>query len=323
MARILYHHRIRANDGQAVHVRELIGALRRQGHEVRECALLPKADVGGSNGASPRASFWQGLRLPRTAQECLEILYNHRAVPRLLRAAREFRPDFIYERHALHCWAGLEAARRLGVPLLLEVNSPHCDEMEELGLLRFPRRARRTERLVLSRADRVLAVTEVLGAALEVAGADPERLRVIGNGAQPERYGEAERALARELRRRLHVDEESFVLGFSGYMRPWHRLDLALEAMTMPGLESVHLLLVGQGPALTSLLEKARAMGLATRIHATGEVSQEELPVCVCAFDAGLIPAINPYASPLKLFEALAAGVATVAPRQGNPTSVT
>jgi hypothetical protein len=32
--RILYHHRIRADDGQAVHIRELIAALRRQGHEV-------------------------------------------------------------------------------------------------------------------------------------------------------------------------------------------------------------------------------------------------------------------------------------------------
>ena len=41
--RILYHHRIRAEDGQAVHVREMIGALRTAGHEVLESALVPKA----------------------------------------------------------------------------------------------------------------------------------------------------------------------------------------------------------------------------------------------------------------------------------------
>jgi glycosyltransferase involved in cell wall biosynthesis len=319
MARILYHHRIRADDGQAVHVRELIFALRRQGHQVYECALVPKADPEGQD--APRsARFWQGLRLPRSAQETLEILYNRGAVRRLCAAAREFRPDFLYERHSLHCTAGLQAAKRLDIPLLLEVNAPLCDEAEGLGLLRFKQRARRIERHVLGAADRVLAVTTVLGDILVDMGANRERLRINANGAEPGRYGDRERQGATELRRRLGLGD--FVLGFSGYMRPWHRLDLVLDAMGRPGLKSVHLLLVGRGPALDGLLEKARQMGLAERIHATGEVSREDLPLHVCAFDAALIPAINPYASPLKLFEALAAGVVAVAPRQANLTEI-
>jgi hypothetical protein len=48
--RILYHHRIRADDGQAVHVRELIAALRTAGHVVDECALVPKTGAA----AAPR-----------------------------------------------------------------------------------------------------------------------------------------------------------------------------------------------------------------------------------------------------------------------------
>ena len=64
--RILYHHRIRAEDGQAVHVRELIAALRRRGHEVRECALVQKTNARTEKGkAAP--SFWQRPRLPRRA----------------------------------------------------------------------------------------------------------------------------------------------------------------------------------------------------------------------------------------------------------------
>ena len=51
--RILYHHRIRAEDGQAVHVRELVGALRAAGHEVRECALVSKADAAGAPVQTP------------------------------------------------------------------------------------------------------------------------------------------------------------------------------------------------------------------------------------------------------------------------------
>jgi len=36
------------------------------------------------------------------------------------------------------------------------------------------------------------------------------------------------------------------------------------------------------------------------------------------AFDLALVPAINPYASPLKLFEYMAAGLASIAPDQPN-----
>ena len=60
--RILFHHRIRADDGQAVHVRELIGALRQQGHEVLECALVPKAgNVAGWPEILPHYRWVQTL----------------------------------------------------------------------------------------------------------------------------------------------------------------------------------------------------------------------------------------------------------------------
>ena len=117
--RILYHHRIRAEDGQAVHVREMIGALRRRGHEVRECALVQKT-VARSETGKAKPSFWQKLRLPRAAVEALEIGYNGKARAMLQEAAAAWKPDIVYERHALHCRAGLDAARKLSVPLLLE-----------------------------------------------------------------------------------------------------------------------------------------------------------------------------------------------------------
>lgn len=315
--RILYHHRIRAEDGQAVHVRELIEALRRRGHEVQECALVQK--TGDTvEAAAGKASFWQRLSLPRTAVEILEIAYNRRARTMLRAAAAKLRPHLVYERHALHCRAGLDVARELSVPLLLEVNSPMADEMEKLSLLRLPRRARATERLVLSGADRVLAVTEVLGNRLVELGAKKDSVRVIGNGAQPERYDNAAHGKGAEIRSRWNLPEGAVVLGFVGYMRPWHRLDLVLRLMQRPQFQNVHLVLLGDGPALPGLRAQAEQAGIATRVHALGKVPGAMVPAHVCAFDIALIPAINEYASPLKLFDSLAAGVATIAPDQPN-----
>ena len=328
--RVLYHHRIRADDGQAVHVRELITALRRGGHTVDECALVPKATdaepADRDQGLAPsveaaqprRSSLWQALSLPRSAVEVLEVLYNRTGRRMLRRAAARARPDFVYERHALHCHAGLDVARELGVPLLLEVNSPMVVEMQRLGKLTLPRRARATERRVLREADAVLAVTRVLADMLIEAGADEQRVHVIGNGAVPERYDDAARRAAVEVRARLAVPEQAFVLGFVGYMRPWHRLDLVLEAMASEALRPLVLVLMGEGPALGPLREQAERLGLRDRVHVLGVVPPAILPTHVLALDAALIPAINAYASPLKLFDSLAAGVVTLAPDQPN-----
>lgn len=317
--RILYHHRIRAEDGQAVHVRELIAALRRKGHEVHECALVPKSAVPSATESAPAgASFWQRLRLPRIAVEAMEIAYNRSAYRMLMSAAQAFQPHIVYERHALHCRAGLDVARTLGIPLLLEVNSPMTDEMARLALLRFPKRARRTERLVLGAADRVLAVTQALGDRLVELGARSDCVRIIGNGAQPERYNETARRSGREIRARWNLPEGAVVLGFVGFMREWHRLDMAVELLPREAFRSARLVLVGEGPALPGLVEQARRLGVADRVIVAGRAHSDRVPAHVCAFDVALIPAINEYASPLKLFDSMAAGIATIAPDQPN-----
>jgi len=319
--RILYHHRIRADDGQAVHVREMIAALRSAGHEVLECALVPKA--GGavaSNGDAARRApgFWQRLNLPRFLRECAEILYTGKGRSMILQAAADFRPDFIYERYALHCRSGLLASRALGVPLLLEVNSPMCDEMDRLKMLRFERIGRQTERDVLSGADRVLAVSDVLAERLIAIGADPAGVRVIRNGAEPGRFGDRARQAGRDLMGRIGLTDQDFIVGFLGYMRDWHRLDRVIDAMRRIGNDRLHFVIAGDGPALPALRERAAAAGLADRVRALGEVPGAEIPAVCSIFDVALIPAINEYASPLKMFDSLAAGVATLAVDQPN-----
>lgn len=315
--RVLYHHRIRADDGQAVHVRELIAALRAAGHTVDECALVPKSTAPGA-APGARGGFWQRLSLPRTAVEVLEILYDRRGSAMLRGHSSRGRPHFVYERHALHCGAGLRVARELGVPLLLEVNAPMVDEMRQLGSLRFPARARATERAVLAGADAVLAVTRVLADRLVELGAPRGRVHVIGNGGDPARYGADARTAGAAIRQRWALPAGAFALGFVGYMRPWHRLELVLEAMSRPALAPLVLVLIGEGPAQAGLLQLAAQRGLSARVVVLGVVPADLLPCHVLACDGALIPAINPYASPLKLFDSLAAGVPTLAPDQPN-----
>jgi len=330
--RIIYHHRTAAEDGQAVHIRAMLRALEEVGATVEEVGLVrrgtrapepPRAEAAEDAAAKDAARSWSFVdAVPRFARELMEYGYSGLARRKLLAAARDFRPQLIYERYAFGNAGGIAAAKRLGIPIIVEVNSPLVDELKRTRGLSFEGLARKTERFVLENADRVCAVTQVLADLLVELGAPRERIFVTPNGVHPEQYAavddEAARRAAREDLGLGALGPEAFVLGFTGYYRDWHRLDLVVEALTDPGLEDGHLVLIGEGPARASLEEAARRCGVTERVHFTGPRSHDAIPRLLCAFDLGLVPAINPYASPLKLHEYMAAGLPSVAPDQPN-----
>jgi len=319
--KILYHHRTQAEDGQAVHIRSLIAAFRQEGHEVREQSLVSRAEEEGErapgSSSAGRSSRWSWIgRVPRCARELAEYGYTWPARRALLRAAAAFEPDFLYERYAFGNAAGVGAAERLGLPIVLEVNSPMVLELAQTRGLAWPRLARRVERRIFRRATLVCVVTEVLGEMLAEMGVDRERLLVTPNGVHPEQYADPDPAAARsELGLPAEVGP---ILGFVGYYRDWHRLDAVVLALASSELEEAHLVLIGEGPAEEGLRRAAREAGVEARVHFTGSWPHARIPSLLPAFDVALVPAINPYASPLKLHEYMAAGLATVAPDQPN-----
>lgn len=323
--RILYHHRTQAEDGQAVHVRSLIAAFERMGHVVEEVGLVrhaaAPAEAARAAGPAARRSRWGWVvRLPRFARELAEYGYNAIAKERLVRAGVRFDPDFVYERYAFGNAAGVLATRNLRKPLVLEVNSPLVQELGETRGLSFPRLAAKLEGFVFHAAERVCVVTGVLRDMLAEMGVARERLLVTPNGVDLEAYAYPDRA---EVRRAARLDlglpaGAGPVLGFVGYYRAWHRLDLALRALAEPGLEEAWLVLVGEGPARAELEEAARGLGVSARVRFAGPRPHGRVPALLPAFDVALVPAINPYASPLKLHEYMAAELAVIAPDQEN-----
>lgn len=318
--KFLYHHRTQAEDGQAVHIRALQRALVAAGHRVEEVGLVAQGARDAGALARERSRWAWVSRLPRFARELAEYAYAAPARRRLVATGRAFGPDVLYERYAFGNTAGVSAARQLGVPLLLEVNSPMVPELSATRGLAFPRLARRVEDWILREADRVLAVTGVLRDMLIGYGASPERVAVVPNGVDLDLYPTPGDAAARAdaLERLALVPDGAFTIGFVGYYRAWHRLDLAVDALADPALADARLVLVGDGPARAELEERARARGVASRVVFAGRFAHDHVPRLLAAFDVAIVPAINPYASPLKLQEYMAAGLPTIAPDQPN-----
>jgi glycosyltransferase involved in cell wall biosynthesis len=254
--------------------------------------------------------------LPKAIYELLELAYSRVAYSRLARAAHEFQPDFIYERYNLFLLAGLMLKRRLGIPLLLEVNAPLAEERGRFGGLGLPWLARWAEGKAWRGADFVLPVTRVLAGHVSAYGVAAEHIAVIPNGINRAHFAEAPAPEAAKEKLGLGG---ALVLGFTGFVRDWHGVDRVIRWMaTAAAPANAGLLVVGDGPVRADLERLAADLSLGGRVRFTGVVARDRVPGYVASFDIALQPAVVPYASPLKLFEYLALGKAVIAPRQPN-----
>jgi glycosyltransferase involved in cell wall biosynthesis len=310
--KILYHHRILSADGQFVHVRELVEALRRRGHEVE----VVGPEIGTADVDQPPVFRAFRSICPKALYELLEIGYNLIAMRRLRRAIRKAQPDIIYERYNLFLFAGLWARWWYRVPLLLEVNAPLAEERGRYGGgLALRRLARWSEARTWGTADGVFTVTGVLAEQIAATGVDPERIVVTPNGVDLQRFqtlpssDEAKAALGLEGKR---------IVGFSGFARPWHGLEAVVDWLASAAPDDAVLLVVGDGPAISSLREQAQRLGVADRLILAGTVAPQSIPLYLASFDVALQPAVVTYASPLKIFEYMAVGRAILAPDQPN-----
>ena len=313
--KILYHHRTASKDGQAVHIEEMIGALRDLGHEV--LVVEPGGSSSGRNMGT-KVGWVHRLRdnLPKAIYELLELAYSLVAYKRLVHAAKTFKPDVIYERYNLFLLAGIMLKRKTGLPLLLEVNAPLAFERGQFGGLGLPWLARWAEAITWRGADIALPVTAVLAGHLKQVGVPDRRITVIANGINESHFSHAPNLVAA---RKVLNWPGGLILGFTGFVRQWHGVDRVIRWLsTAAAPHDAKLLVVGDGPARSTLEQLSQELGITQRVRFTGFVPRDQVPAYVAAFDIALQPAVVAYASPLKLFEYLALGKAIVAPACPN-----
>jgi glycosyltransferase involved in cell wall biosynthesis len=326
---------IRGYKGASVHVREMVAALRVQGHEVT--VISPNAGEGNdlAAGASLRSitvdplsrAAWRAgravARAPesRLPNELRELAYNGTLLRATSRLLRELRPDAIYERYSLLNAAGLLLARLGRVPHLLEVNAPlRLERARTKGLALGPPAAL-MERLLFGRTDAVLTVSRALRDYVIDRGGRSERTVVQPNGADTRRFSpDCDGGL---IRARLGIPEDAMVIGFSGSLKPWHGTDVLLEAFAavrerQPG---ARLLIVGEGPQSESLRAQAARLGAEAAVLFTGRVDHDRMADVLCAMNIAVAPyrrVPDFYFSPLKLYEYMACGRAVVASAVGE-----
>lgn len=307
--KVLYHHRIASKDGQFVHVEAITHSLVTLGCELKVVSpsVADNQSFGGDGG------FVSKLKslLPSALYETLEFVYSFWAFIKLSLAIVQFRPDVIYERYNLYLPAGVWASKLFNIPILLEVNAPLFEERSRFNSIALKRLARWTQSYTWKNASVVLPVTEVLAKVVEEYGVSADRIEVIHNGIDQTLFAPKDEVEQIE-------GKATITIGFVGFVREWHKLEYLVELIANSIDDNLKLLIVGDGPAIETIEKLAQQLKVAHQIEITGLVERDKMPHYLSQIDIAIQPAVVPYASPLKLIEYLAMGLAIVAPAQPN-----
>lgn len=305
--------RVPDTKGASLHLMAISRAFAGIGHEV----LLVAVAGHGSAPAEVRAVLvphpgWStGIR-----REVRKLRTVRRTVQLAGHAVKDFGPDVVYERLSLFGTAGRLLASATGALHVIEVNSLIAEEEVRWRGLRLAAVARTIERTTLERAGLLVAVSDELASAI--------RDRVPGRPTVVVRNGVDASAFVRlpdrlSARTFLGLPLDRPIVGFAGSLRPWHGVDVAVEALArLPGV----ILAVAGGGELRSWLEElARRRGVDDQTRWFGEIPHGLMPGFLAALDVALLPypPLDGFAfSPLKLFEYLASGVPIVASDLGQ-----
>jgi glycosyltransferase involved in cell wall biosynthesis len=326
-------------NGPAHHVREVVEWLGRRGHEVR---LLVRVDgrIWRSDDLTrfePVQARWfdRGLlrlveRGVRRIQSDLQLPYA--ALFESLRFAQACIQeldgyDLIYERFGWVGYGSGLAARRLGVPLVLEDNGDHLFDLEAKGIA--PRGLqRRLSLAVMRRAVGRAAHVISAGAGwreqfIRRWGIDPGRITTIENGTA------LIAMLTRDQLRSFNAGstQPTATLVYLGGFYPWHGVPILLEALADAREKGApaRLLMIGSGEGYAEAQTMVSRLGLGEVVTFAGHRTPAEYAPLLAAADVGVSPYCGwPEFSGLKVLDYKAAGLPTIASGvNGHPPTLT
>ncbi|MEU0401438.1 glycosyltransferase [Streptomyces sp. NPDC006197] len=233
------------------------------------------------------------------------------ALPRLARIVRQGRYDLVHTHLYRACVYGRAAARLAGVRRVIATEHSLGETQIEGRPLSAGTRALylASERLGTS----TVAVSPSVARRLADWGVPPDRIRVVPNGIETDRFAFDARA-RRLVRGVLGIPRDAYVVGGVGRLTPGKRFDRLVRAVA--SVPEARLLLVGEGEHREELLRIARECGAAGRVLLFGACEDPpgaaplgpSLPELLSAMDV-FVSTSPDEAFGLAIVEALAAGL--------------
>lgn len=293
--------------GASVHVQEIIRAWRARGADVHlYCTRLGEHRP---DDLTDLPVTHVPVTAPRDRQDTeVRERAQTRAAATLAGHVIADGADLVYERYSLFSGALAETTAALGVPGVLEVNSPLIEEQATHRTLADGDRARQLLRRQVAAAAAVPCVSGPVADWVRRHCPGRPAVLVTPNGVDTDRIPA------------VPADPADPVAVFVGTLKPWHGTDVLLDAAAL-ATSPWRVRIIGDGPQRAALTEQATRLGL--DVDFRGALPPAEVPAAL----AGAMVAVAPYPaaaeddqyfSPLKIYEYSAAGLPVVASRVGQ-----
>ncbi|MEM2869257.1 MAG: glycosyltransferase family 4 protein [Thermoplasmata archaeon] len=286
--KILYlaHHQVFSGDHAGfTHVYNITRHLAALGHELTLVARPPPAGSAPPpppEGVRLRYAGWEleyplPFGPPERLRSQLNILEPAIALRWLKNIIEEEGVDVIQERHEMRLDLAPLSTKLMGIPSVLEVNSPFLEESFPEGSFSF-RSRNFFRRMGFGGANAIIVQTRLLKEIISKHTSTP--IHVIPNGADPEHFTPSAdpSGPARAL---WGGGKGGDIIGFAGAFHPWHgALDLVEAFSKLAQRElSLRLLMMGSGGEdLEKCRKLVRRRGLEARVRFTGGIPYTELP---------------------------------------------
>ena len=325
----LYPSSVRPGHGVFVEtrLRELLRSGQVQARVVAPVPWFPSTDprhgARALMAATPRQETWHGIEVhhPRypVVPKVGQSLHPFGLALGALRTVRRLqRQGFDFDLIDAHFYypdgvAAALLARWLGKPLVVTARG---SDLNVFGRDAVPRALMRWAGGV---ADASVGVCQALVDVLRGWGLPPQRLQVVRNGVDTQRFQPQPQAQARAA---LGLDGAPLLLSV-GHLVPVKGHDIALQALAQlaPRHPGARLVFVGDGPLRAALQAQAQALGMGAQVHFAGAVPNDRLAAWYSAADL-LVLASRSEGWANVLLEAMACGTPVVATAVGGTAEV-
>ena len=268
--------------------------------------LPAQEKIGGLTVHHPRYFLLPKISMPFHA--LLMFLGSFARVRKLHRSARIDCIDahFVYPDGL----AALLLGKILGVPVTVSARGTDINLYPSFKLIRP------MIRWTLSQADSVIAVSSALREAVAKLGVNPDKIRVIPNGVDAQRFHLMDRE---EAKRKLNLPPENPLLVSVGALVPLkgHLTLIRAFARIAPRHPELKLYVLGEGPLRSELESLVRELHLQDSVYLPGKRPNDELVQWFSAAEVSLLTSSRE-GWPNVVTESLACGTPVVATGVGG-----
>jgi glycosyltransferase involved in cell wall biosynthesis len=176
---------------------------------------------------------------------------------------------------------------------------------------------------VLKEADKIIVVSYATMNYVLSLGADPERIKVIHNGVDLNRFKPLI-GIKDEIRKKLGISKNATVAITVRRLVYKNGIDTLIESAEIAIKKNPRLvfLVIGAGPDFGEVKAKIKQLGIEKNLRLTGFVSDADLPFYYNAADFFVLPSKSGEGLPLVALEAMACGLPVIATNVGGTSEI-